>query len=88
MAVTALPAGEAFVKQRRFKFAVALEVADRGGEDFTAGNTAAGGGEVGLATAGGGAVGGAGGGVVFCMASKQALIKTFRMRSSRSASKL
>ena len=62
--VTALPEGEAFVKQRRFKLAVALEVADRGGgEDFTAGNTAGGGGAegVGLATAGGEAVGGEGG---------------------------
>ena len=71
MAVTACPAAEAFVKQRRFELAVALEVADRGeGEDFTAGNTAgggeiftagtaAGGEAVGDATAGGGAVGGA-----------------------------
>ena len=76
------------MKQRRFKLAVALEVADRGGgEDFTADNTAGEGG-VGDATAGGEAVEGAGGEVVFCMTSKQALVKTFRMRSSRSASKL
>ena len=48
------------MKQQRFKLAVALEVADRGGgEDVIAGNTAGGGG-VDDATAGGGAVGGEG----------------------------
>ena len=89
--ITALPAGEALVKQRRFKLAVALKVADRGeGDGFTAGDTT-GGERVGDATADGeaGGVAGeekkeAGGRVVFDMASQQALVKTFRMRSSRS----
>ena len=54
-------AGEAFVKQRRFEFAEA------GDEDFTAGNTAGGGG-FGVATASDGAVEEAGGGVDFATA--------------------
>ena len=60
MAVTSWPACETMMKQRRFKLAVALEVADRGDEDFTADNTAGGG--VGLTTAGGEAGGVAEGG--------------------------
>ena len=50
-------AGGDFGMHRRFVLAVALEVADRGGEVLTAGNTAGGGG-VGVATASDGAVGG------------------------------
>ena len=54
MTITAMPAGEAFVKQRCFKLAIALKIADRKGEDFIADNAADG--EVDLTTANGGAV--------------------------------